>query len=511
MKNKFIILSNCVVSFMLILLFYCSPPFSLFFKVGIIVFLLIFTSIFIQSFYNKQYNQALADVKSLHEKLVNFNSEIQVASNRVSSISEELVITADENRAIFQQLQASSQEMYNINKNVGEQILLSMERLNNLTTLLSSVKNLTLELNKKSAISVQIVSHSINEIYNVVGTINSIKSSSQKIVDEMRELYNHSIEITEILKLVEYISKQTKLLAINASIESAKSSVTSQGFSVVASEIRKLADESSQSVKNINKLIGQIQIEMQNLNNSIIENSSWVDTSVEAAKAVEENLGNINVAIEELSSFINKIHQATEEEFNIIDVVKSAATQMKELIVAAENSVNGVYEMVNQQAHNVELLHELSNKLSSSSEELITFVDESLIKNVQIDPSFIYGKINLFNEVFINELKDNRELISLQRTLHNQLLKNFIEKYDFIEAIWTNDKKGRFIVSIPPAGIANANIREWFKKAINGQQYVSDVYISAITKKPCVTVSYPIRDENGLVIGVLGVDVKLID
>ena len=89
-------------------------------------------------------------------------------------------------------------------------------------------------------------------------------------------------------------------------------------------------------------------------------------------------------------------------------------------------------------------------------------------------------------------------------------MKELLSRHDFIEAAWSNDEKGRFIVSIPPAGIANANVRDWFRESMAGKKYVSGVYISAITKSPCITVSKPIVSASGAVIGVIGFDIRLV-
>jgi hypothetical protein len=63
--------------------------------------------------------------------------------------------------------------------------------------------------------------------------------------------------------------------------------------------------------------------------------------------------------------------------------------------------------------------------------------------------------------------------------------------------------------SNPPAGIVNGKVREWFQESINGVEYISPVYISAITKNPCITVSLPIIDKEDKIVGVIGTDIKI--
>ena len=74
----------------------------------------------------------------------------------------------------------------------------------------------------------------------------------------MEELLSLSSEIVKILEAVDNVSKQTHLLALNASIESARAGEAGKGFSIVAEEIRKLALDTAEAVKNVNSLIGNI-------------------------------------------------------------------------------------------------------------------------------------------------------------------------------------------------------------------------------------------------------------
>lgn len=77
-----------------------------------------------------------------------------------------------------------------------------------------------------------------------------------------------------------------------------------------------------------------------------------------------------------------------------------------------------------------------------------------------------------------------------------------------VEAVWSNRVDGTFIYSNPPAGLVNAKARPWFVEAAKGNIYVSSVYISALTKRPCLTISAPIV-QDGHVVGVVGIDLSV--
>lgn len=102
------------------------------------------------------------------------------------------------------------------------------------------------------------------------------------------------------------------------------------------------------------------------------------------------------------------------------------------------------------------------------------------------------------------------EFPAMQPEHHKKILDKVMANNKMIEAIWSNNQNGKFIYSNPAAGIANAKVRDWFKSSVQGNQYLSDVYISAITKNPCITISLPILDKGGEIMGVLGADLKFL-
>ena len=76
------------------------------------------------------------------------------------------------------------------------------------------------------------------------------------------------------------------------------------------------------------------------------------------------------------------------------------------------------------------------------------------------------------------------------------MLGAWLKRTQGMEAIWSNRSDGSFVFSEPEAGLLNARGRDWWRKAMAGETYISEVYLSAITKRPCLTVSMPLRWED---------------
>jgi len=153
--------------------------------------------------------------------------------------------------------------------------------------LLDNADAITVDMLKKSTISKDTVKLSMEEIMQIVKTIDSIHDSSDKTLSNMERLQKTSREIVRILETVSNISKQTQLLALNATIESARAGEHGKGFAVVASEIHKLADDTNKSVGDINSLIQAIQNEIEGVYSVVKENASRVDEGIAATKNID--------------------------------------------------------------------------------------------------------------------------------------------------------------------------------------------------------------------------------
>jgi hypothetical protein len=112
-------------------------------------------------------------------------------------------------------------------------------------------------------------------------------------------------------------------------------------------------------------------------------------------------------------------------------------------------------------------------------------------------------------KTLLSELVRDVEIHSLNAGKHEAILSSTLRNQGGIEAIWSNRSDGTFIYSLPKAGLINAKGREWWKQGMAGYLFVSPVYVSAITKKPCITLSKAIVDDKGQSVGVIGIDLIL--
>lgn len=170
-------------------------------------------------------------------------------------------------------------------------------------------------------------------IEEMVETIKSLENENKNNTESINELARRFNQVNEVVKLINNIASQTNLLALNAAIEAARAGEQGKGFAVVSGEIKKLAEMTKQSTKDISNLIGSIEDETKIvLNNSSKSNeviARGVRISNNAAEKIEESLSSISKVGQEVKGvmeiLINQkchIENMSKEIVNVDEILK---------------------------------------------------------------------------------------------------------------------------------------------------------------------------------------------
>lgn len=143
------------------------------------------------------------------------------------------------------------------------------------------------------------------EMEKISGQMNKINLSISKVADGIAALQKISGEIDGILQIINNISKQTNLLALNAAIEAARAGEAGKGFSVVADEIRHLAEDTTRNADKIKELINDIKEETEVASSRMQQGNKEIDLGEAVVKFASTAFQEIELTVQDLTQAIN--------------------------------------------------------------------------------------------------------------------------------------------------------------------------------------------------------------
>ncbi|GMK48749.1 hypothetical protein PghCCS26_58790 [Paenibacillus glycanilyticus] len=207
-------------------------------------------------------------------------------------------------------------------------------------------------------------------VQTVIGQMNAISRTVNGLSRVIGGLGERSQEIGQISGVITGLSTQTNLLALNAAIEAARAGEHGRGFAVVAAEVRKLAEQSSQSAQQISELISSIQEEtlravqaMETATNDVGDGLRMVNTAGESFDSIQQSVNIVSSQIQEVSSSVQQMAAGAEQ------MVQS----MKAIAEVSEHTASGSQEVSASAEEQMESMKNISGaalSLSQMAEQL---------------------------------------------------------------------------------------------------------------------------------------------
>jgi Methyl-accepting chemotaxis protein len=186
------------------------------------------------------------------------------------------------------------------------------------------------------------------------------------LVENIRDVQERSTEIEGFIDTISNIATQTNLLSLNASIEAARAGEHGRGFSVVAEEIRKLADESMQAGKKIKDIVDNIMETTQKTADSAQEAETIVFAQADSLKETIEVFGDINDCVEKLVNGLQDIADGMREISGEKDQVQES---IQNISVVSEQSAAAAVQVTSSLDEQVKTVSDLTEEVELLKKE----------------------------------------------------------------------------------------------------------------------------------------------
>jgi twitching motility protein PilJ len=185
-------------------------------------------------------------------------------------------------------------------------------------------------------------------VENVVAGMSTLRANVQAGAKKMKNLGDRSMEITGIVSTINRISEQTNMLALNAAIEAARAGEHGRGFSVVAEEVRKLAERTAYATQEIDKLVKAIHSETTETVSAIERQTQFVEQESTLVGRAGESLARISQVSTESASLVAEISNVAKRQVEGTNVVVKTMGQISSIAEATQSGAQGTADIVAQ-------------------------------------------------------------------------------------------------------------------------------------------------------------------
>ena len=327
---------------------------------NVIMTFAIFIMLFIISRLSKIFNDhALGAVEE--------QSEIQM--HIVKVIKDETSSSTEMVKSLYKASGNIAQSMHDISAST-EKIVENITEQNYMT---QNIQNAIFNTQEYSSEMVSVATISNEEIQTNQKMMTTLKEQSKQIAENnvlvteaMEQLQERIEKVAAIANMILRISNQTKILSLNASVESARAGEAGRGFSIVAEQVRQLAEETREFTESITQIIEEL-----NVNSKTVV--SAVDVSLKATESQNQMIGAAADAFDELSSNMNVLINNIQEIGERINSLSSANNRIVDNIT----HLSALSEEVSASAEETSQLTEMNVKYAGQTWESIQKINQS--------------------------------------------------------------------------------------------------------------------------------------
>jgi methyl-accepting chemotaxis protein len=343
--------------------------------------------------------EAIADISSSVEELNAAISEITESTEGLAASTEETAASMDEiatsigqvtnnTHDLFASVEATSSSIEELSATIKEVAqnadnlsLATDETLSAIEQITSSVKEVDANAKESAKLSEKVMNDAstfgMTSIEKTIEGMKNIKASVEKTNEFIKKLGGRSEEIGKILNVIDEITDQTTLLALNAAILAAQAGEHGKGFSVVADEIKDLAERTASSTQEIGSLIQAVRQEVKGSVQAMAEGLKSVEDGFKVSKEASDALKKILDSSKKSSEMAFSIERSTNEQSMAVKLVSEAMEKIK--------GMSGlIAKATSEQSRGITLIMGATEKMRDVSQQVKTATEEQAVNSKHI-------------------------------------------------------------------------------------------------------------------------------
>lgn len=415
-------------------------------------------------------------INALAQQIQNSSIDVASAANSVNQIASELASGSSQQAASVVEITAAMEELARTAAQIADNA--------------STQAELTVRAEESGNVGSEAVDEAVQGVEEVKKRISGIATRADTLGTRSKEIYR-------VLDLITDIAQETHILSLNAAIEAAAAGEHGRRFSVVAEEVRRLAQRSQESVDSVRNLLDEFTGSIRATVVATEEGSKEAARVLERARAAASAIEELRSASSDTARVAREISLATQQQNAASDEVVLTLKEVSQVVQRMADSLKQFSTTADQ-------LNDLGLAIQLVAQSFHLESPHSLKR--------VAGK-------WAGEVR--RRFGSWEAI--ESLLNDVMSESGYIELAYVIDATGtQLALAVNPVVAGTSDVpasvragegltdRPWFRGVMReGRTIITPLYDSLLSGESCFTVAAPVKSEDGKTVGVLGLDVNV--